>query len=359
MIPVMKPKLPNANRILPYLEKMDATKIYSNRGPLISKLEERYADFFGVKSSQVVCSANATLALLGGFKVFSSSKIRLPAFTIPATVLAAISAEGVNNIFLEDIDPLTWMLSNSISTNIEDVTRIVVLPFGARIEIEKWKQECGPLIVDAAASIGNYERGLSNLDLNHIFVFSLHATKILGIGEGAISVFGSDVLAAKYRTWINFGFDGSRNSQSLGINAKMSEISAAYGHAALDNWVDEKSSWIKIGFQQRQIEEEFKIGTYFSVSDSVSPYWIVEFQNKRERDAAQSALTASGIDTRLWWEQGCHRMNAFSEAAKGNNYPFTEDISGKYLGLPKFIDISSRDLYLIEEVLANVLRDLS
>jgi dTDP-4-amino-4,6-dideoxygalactose transaminase len=39
------------------------------------------------------------------------------------------------------------------------------------------------------------------------------------------------------------------------------------------------------------------------------------------------------IETRLWWEKGCHKMPAFSKIPKAN-LENTEDFSQRYLGLP-------------------------
>src|SRR6266478_4083507 len=43
-IPVLRPRLPPAERLLPYLGRIDATRVYSNHGPLVSDLERRLAD---------------------------------------------------------------------------------------------------------------------------------------------------------------------------------------------------------------------------------------------------------------------------------------------------------------------------
>ena len=43
-IPVLRPLLPRAERLLPYLRRIDETRIYSNHGPLSGELERRLAE---------------------------------------------------------------------------------------------------------------------------------------------------------------------------------------------------------------------------------------------------------------------------------------------------------------------------
>ena len=53
-IPVMRPRIPTAERVLPYLQGMDDRRVYTNFGPLVDALEGRYADRHGVRADQVV-----------------------------------------------------------------------------------------------------------------------------------------------------------------------------------------------------------------------------------------------------------------------------------------------------------------
>ena len=59
-IPIMRPKLPSAECLAPYLRRIDSTRIYSNFGPLACTLEERFADHFALPGGTVTTVANAT-----------------------------------------------------------------------------------------------------------------------------------------------------------------------------------------------------------------------------------------------------------------------------------------------------------
>src|SRR5947209_1621371 len=43
-VPALRPKLPSAERLLPYLRRIDANRVYANWGPLVEELEFRIAD---------------------------------------------------------------------------------------------------------------------------------------------------------------------------------------------------------------------------------------------------------------------------------------------------------------------------
>ena len=74
-------------------------------------------------------------------------------------------------------------------------------------------------------------------------VVSLHATKVLGAGEGGIVVFGDVESADRFRAFTNLGFERTRTSERHGVNGKLPEATAAYALAALDGWELEEQQW--------------------------------------------------------------------------------------------------------------------
>ncbi|MBV8285143.1 MAG: hypothetical protein JO175_10880, partial [Candidatus Eremiobacteraeota bacterium] len=62
-IPVMRPQLPAADQLEAYLRRIDATRYYSNHGPLLRELERRLALHFHVQPAQLAVVANGTVAL--------------------------------------------------------------------------------------------------------------------------------------------------------------------------------------------------------------------------------------------------------------------------------------------------------
>jgi hypothetical protein len=62
-IPVLRPRLPSAEQLLPYLRRMDATRVYTNWGPVALELEERLCRCFSLPVGGVVSASSGTSAL--------------------------------------------------------------------------------------------------------------------------------------------------------------------------------------------------------------------------------------------------------------------------------------------------------
>ena len=253
-----------------------------------------------------------------------------------------------------DIHESDWTVSVKNPHNSDNIGLMEVLPFGASFDFKRnanWKH----VVIDAAASIGSGNFRFSEMNENWIAVFSLHATKILGMGEGGIAVFGSVSAAEKFRSWINFGFFGNRNSALPGINAKMSEISAAYGLASLDQWSQEEKEWKSVNDKAKQLAE---IMGFASITDNyigVNPYWIADFKNEESANRVESYLNAEGIGTRRWWGFGCHKMPAFLNLSGVSSFPVSEVVSGRTLGLPMFRDLNDEQFSFIQQTLEECL----
>jgi dTDP-4-amino-4,6-dideoxygalactose transaminase len=296
--------------------------------------------------------ANATLGLMGAISTTNQKDYLAPAYTFPASLLALHHSDKRMKILDVSID--TWELDEKLIGNLEsDLWGVLrVLPFGAPVDFEKFR-EFGSVVIDAAASFGSEPSSLSNIPENTSVVYSFHATKVLGMGEGACVVFGSSHQARNFRSWINFGFDRDRQSLTLGINAKMSEYTAAVGLAAFDVWEIEKSEWSSVHARARYIDESFGLASLPGKFGGVSPYWIVEFDEVVLANRAISRFNESEIGVRRWWGLGCHKMPAFKSLTRGE-FPGTEQIANRTFGLPCFRDMTDEDFSQIREVLASL-----
>jgi dTDP-4-amino-4,6-dideoxygalactose transaminase len=349
-IPVMKPKLPTHQQTKKYIKQIEKTRTYSNYGPLVEELENRFANFLGVDKDLVVLCANATLALQGAAYLMPVRKFKAPAYTFPASLTSVLNTGKeieLVDIFLDD-----WKIDAGLEN--ENTGLVEVLPFGAPLRMqdnENWNYK----IIDAAASIGAGEHSFERMDKNWVTIFSLHATKIMGIGEGGIAVFASKNFAGEFRSWINFGFSGSRNSKLLGINAKMSEYSAAYGHAVLDGWKKEKSRREVLKLKINQMSKELEIESITNSFPGVNPYWIAQFRDQQTTFKVENFLKQNKIETRRWWSFGCHKMPAFSAISAGKEFPNTNKVAETSLGLPLFIDMTNQQIIKIQNSIRLIL----
>lgn len=87
-IPLLVPDVPDPQALLPYLQRMHASRYYSNGGPLVRELEARFAERFGVSRAQVATVASATLGLelvLQSLGLREGARVLVPTFTFAAT----------------------------------------------------------------------------------------------------------------------------------------------------------------------------------------------------------------------------------------------------------------------------------
>ncbi len=189
MIPVLRPKLPTVDRLAPYLAEIDRSRLYSNFGPHAELLEERLAAHFGLSGGTVTTVANATLGLTLALMAQDAPPRTfcvMPAWTFVASANAVVLA-GLTPYFV-DVDRATWALNPAAVEH--EIARapgrvgavMVVAPFGRPINYQEWdalKVRTGlPVVIDAAAGFDLLQIGLCPA------VVSLHATKIIGVGEG-------------------------------------------------------------------------------------------------------------------------------------------------------------------------------
>jgi len=326
---------------------MDERRVYSNFGPLNVELERRYAERFNVPSSRVVACANATLGLQGAAAVADAERFLVPAWTFAATPLAVVGS--LKELDFADVRESDWQVDVSASSEIGGL--MPVLPFGAELDPVAWWGH-DEVVVDAAASGGMVGRDLSWLPARWAVVFSLHATKVLGAGEGAVVVFGDAERAQSLRDYIVLGFARRRESEVVGTNAKLSEIAAAYALAALDGWESERADWAAARELVVRAERDLGIGSVCSAYPGVNPYWVVELDSAEQVGRCEAALTAAGIGSRRWWPVACTRMPVFGERWAGTRTPTADRLAATTIGLPFFRDLSSADVELVVEALA-------
>ena len=337
-IPVMKPLAVNAESLSRRIQSIASAGIFSNRGPQVRELETRLGRWLGVSPTMVVAVCNATVGLSAAITLSQSEGWNVPAWSFPATALAPMQAG--KPIRFVDVGPQTWLPESNFDQGPHSFGTISAIPFGASFDHTVWRRS-GEHVIDAAASLSSRPQ-LGGIPRSVTVVFSLHATKTMGGAEGGIVVFGDEERAREARQWINFGFSAERESVLVGTNGKMSEYDAAVANARLDGWFDEEKLWADRRAWANDASKALGIDGYPDTMQALGPYWIGVFPSRQARDAARISLSNSGIDTRLWWGAGLHRMPAFSDVPLAK-VDFVEDIVERYVGLPFFPSMTRQD----------------
>jgi len=349
VIPFLRPNLVKLDKFEHYLRSIEETRLYSNFGPLNTLLEDRItADYFQ-GAGAVSTVSNATTGLMLAIALAKRPGARyaiMPSFTFPATPLAAIWA-GLDPYFI-DVQMDNFCISEGAlrrsMQELGDAVAVVVpyAAFGFPMDLSFYARLCRegvPVVVDAAASFGagcgesNFGTGFPGS-----VVFSFHATKAFGIGEGGLVYSADTELIRRLREAANFGFGADKICRFHGLNAKLSEFAAAVGLAMLDEFPEKKRRRMEIygwyrdelgrhglresGWTMQQQSGEvahqfFPLLCPPEISNGTVAQWMAEH----------------GIQIRTYFSPPCHQQPAF-DALGRSALENTEALAARALSLP-------------------------
>lgn len=354
--PVARPRLVGSDAILPYLRQIDHNQFYSNFGPLVGVVEARLAERFAVPVDCVTTVSNATVGLIAALAAETRTRFRnvndgpayclLPAWTFVATLHAVIAA-GLEP-YLLDVDEISWQLDPGATEDAlgripgQPVAVMPVSPFGRPVDIAAWDafaERTGlAVVVDAAAAFDRSSAGESPI------VVSLHATKVLGAGEGGFIVSRNASTVEEIRKCINFGFFGSRVAMSRAINGKMSEYHAAVTLAALDAWPETRRVFGGIADGYRDaFRDDNRLSLLPGDGDDHVGSTILLVSDDPLPDGFDVRLAGQGVETRRWWGGGVHEQVAFRRFSR-DQLPVTASLAARSIGLPCYPDLAREDV---------------
>jgi len=322
------PDLPGADDLLPFWRRIDSARRYTNFGPLEQAFAAAAAALLDAErppSAATTSSGTAALALaLQALGLPAGSRVLAPALTFPATA-AAILAAGLEPL-LADVDPDTWTLTPDIARRwAASVSAVVpVAAFGVALPATAWDsfaEETGlPVVLDAAGALGR-----QRAPRRCVAVFSLHATKTLGVGEGGLVAAYDADLVERVRRLSNFGFEDGVAAVAAG-NAKLSEWHAAVGLAQIPR---AQALWAA---KQRLSGAYRRALPHLPMQAGTPGNLVVRLPLSAERVGDE--LAAEGIETRRWYQPDLTRHPAYERLPRAGELPATASLHDRLLGLP-------------------------
>ena len=236
---VTQPYLPPLEEFIPYLEQIWANKVLTNGGPFHQQLEQALCRYLGVP--HISLFSNGTLALITALQAL---RIQGKVITTPYSFVATAHAllwQNCTPVFV-DIEPHTLNLDPAkIEAAITPQTT-AILPvhcYGNPCDtaaIQKIADNYNlRVIYDAAHAFGVQDAGGSILRHGDLSVLSFHATKVFNTFEGGAIICHDAKTKQRIDHLKNFGFVDEVTVVAPGINAKMSEINAAFGLLQLEH----------------------------------------------------------------------------------------------------------------------------
>lgn len=364
-IPVLRPKLPPAERITPWLSRIDQSGWYSNFGPLEALLRSRLGAMAGLDGERVGLFSSGASALAVALRAQvgkAEGLCLMPSWTHVGTASAATAA-GLQPYFL-DCDPETWAiepaaaLSHAGRAGVRAV--VAVAPFGAALDYAAWerfsRQTSIPVAIDGAAGFDQYVNFGEAVPWGRTPVMvSLHATKVFGVGEGGALLSADAGLIQRAQQLSNFGIWGDQPGEYPFGNHKLSEYAAAVGLAALELWPErrrvlaELQARMKTGLDRINVEPAPGFGGAFVASTCMV--------RAPGRTAAQleRLFAERNIGVRRWWRDGLHALPDFADHGR-DNLANTRRLAQDFLGVPFYPDLEDAALDAVLDVLNHAAR---
>jgi len=334
------------------------------QGPKVEDFETRFSqEIAGGTSPLAVGSGTDALHLaylLAG--VQPGDEVIVPVFTCTATNIPLLYI-GAKPVFA-DIDPETMNVSpESIRSRISDKTKaVVVVHYGGlpcdMDEIRGIAMEYGiPVIEDAAHAVGAKYKGVPIGAISEYTMFSFQAIKHITTADGGMLMIKDEDKLVLGRSLRWFGIDRPKKQQGIwenditeiGYKYQMTDVSAALGLAALDEWSQT--------FQLRQN----LLDAYMSELDNFNDIrilgrprqdrlhaaWMFTIAAERRVDL-QNYLFANGVET----NQVHYRNDRYSIfGGRRDDLPLMDAIEDDYLVLPLHTRMTVGDVQRISQLI--------
>jgi dTDP-4-amino-4,6-dideoxygalactose transaminase len=338
--PIIRPELPPISAWAPILEEAYQANRFTNFGALSRRLEAELAARWATPSMRCVVASSATAALAAPLIIAGiTGDVLVPAFTFPATA-SAVRMAGATPL-LVDVSEDGWHVSADAFAEALDVTgssaAILVAPFGLRTDFSRHSEIAASrgvtLIVDNAAGLGASKSDASAY-AGLFEVFSLHATKPFGIGEGG-AIFAAEIHEAALRSALNFGLPSLERGgpgPAWGINGKLSEFHAAVGLAVSQDF--ERRLALRRAMAAEYVEAFRTVPNIISPRDASASSWqlfpVLLHSERRVEAFAQLALQM-GLETRRYYKPALSRL---PDLTRLHPCPVSEDLAARMICLP-------------------------
>ncbi|MCX8064862.1 MAG: DegT/DnrJ/EryC1/StrS family aminotransferase [Candidatus Hydrogenedentes bacterium] len=361
---VTRPMLPDLSTFENYLESVWKSRWLTNEAYWHQRFNEELKKYLRVENLVLFC--NGTLALLVALKLynFEDGEIITTPFTFPATP-HVIAWNGLKTVFC-DIDPETFNLDpRAVERAITEKTRAIVPVhvYGLPCDVTAFeglsRKYSLPIVYDSAHTFGCFYKGKALCSYGDLSVLSFHATKLFTTAEGGALVCHSKEQERLAYYLKNFGIADEETVVGLGINGKMSELSACLGLAGLPGIQEEISRRKKVyeiylseiggipGIRTAKIPDGLEWNyAYFPIKINAELYGI-------DRDELYRRLRACNVIVRKYFYPLCSKIEPYSMDSDTVPYPLdiAEEVANSILCLPMYGDLSEETVRKVCELI--------
>lgn len=310
-------------------------------GPEVGELEERLADYAGVKHCIGAASGTDTLLIaLMALGIGPGDEV----ITVPYTWISTaemIALIGAKPVFV-DIDEKTWNMDPALVEAAITKKTKAIMPVGiygqtadmTAINAIAARNGNLPVIEDAAQCFGATHHGKRSCALSGIGSTSFFPSKPLGgYGEGGALFTDDDALAERMRQIRVHGQAEKHQHPILGINGRLDSIQAAVVLTKLDLFDVEIEKRQQVAERyNNDLKDMARLPEIQAGNTSVYAQYTILSD---ERDALAAALEKAGVPSVSYYTVPLHLQPVFAGLGhKAGDFPVTEAVSTGCLSLP-------------------------
>lgn len=354
---------PDRETLLALVEGILERRLFTDRGPLVERLERRLAELHGVE--HCVCMANGSFGLLALLRLLTEGRpggILMPSFSFRGLPFMA-SMLGREPVFT-DVEPRGGTL------HVEEVEAVLAtVQVAAILAVHNVHWACDadaleevaarhgvPVLYDSVWGLMNTLGGRILGDRGAAEVFSLHATKLLNGFEGGYATTNDGELARALRALVGDGW-----SHLPGLHAPLNELHAGTALASVD-----RIPALVAGNRRRYERYREHVAGIEGLSlvplqpgerlNHASCLLEVTPDSPLSREALLRLLNAENILARPYYSPPLHRVDAWREVPRPRPLPVTESLAGRIVQLPVGERVGLDDVPRICETLAGFQR---
>ena len=314
-------------------------------GESVSKFEEEFAEYTGVKHAVSVSSGNSALQIsLMALGIADNSKVVTPtnSFIASANCIRMTNAHPI----LADIDLKDGGIDVSGITQSVDAI-IPVHIYGNPCNFDSVKafaeEQKIPIVEDACQAHGAVYKNRKVGSLSDVGCFSFYPTKNMTVGgDGGMTTTNNEEIAQKISSMRDNGRKTKNEFDKLGFTMRLNTVNAAIGRIQLKH-LDEKNS------RRREIVSIYKKNL---VEDCILPenengksvYHQIVIRHSK-RNEIRKGLADNDIGSAIYYETPIHLQPIYQEY--GYKLPNSEKFSKEVMSLPSYPLLTDEQILVI------------
>ena len=364
-----QPSLPDYDAYIREIKDIWDTKLLTNNGPKVRKLQHRIREYMGCRNADSFVNGHSALTI-----AIQALHLQGEVLTSPFTFISttnAIVQNGLTPVFC-DIDDSYNIDPKMLEEHISEKTSAIIVPhiFGIPCKIDEIERIAIKyqlkVVYDGAQAFGTKVSGKHIGRYGDITMFSLHAIKVFNSIEGGLLTYGDDTLQEAFSLYKNFGISYYETGSDVilpGINAKMNEFQAAMGILGLDlveKEIETRKTLAHIYIDRLSGVEGIDTYPYEKGIDYNYAYFPVRIKEESfgiGRDELFSRLKKEGIITRKLYDTLCCDYSCYKERGYLLDVTHARKIAKEALDLPLYGTLQPGEVEHICDVISMIQKE--